>query len=584
MSDNTSDSAICCAIQQICQRIDSARSRNVSRSIETNVFIKNASPIDFTTDCVVSFAEDYMLEKLLSKYKGFKKSVPSPKDNAINGWYTVENQCQSVNDRLRKFMRGTGYPGSDLITVISTAQHHISRILGTFNLQKVLASCGWGPGATSDFKRGTFRDRKMTRRMSTTREAQPFMKLLIESDPNWIEAITGYYPSGPVSLTKEFWKLTEYSRFSTVPKKWDIDRIIDIQPTANGYLQKGVGHYMRQRLLRIGIDLNSQEHNQEAARKGLIEEMATVDLQNASDSIALELCTLFLPWDWMQYLTMLRTTHTSGGGLKEPKKLQKISAMGNGFTFELETIVFYAITRAVCELENLPWEDVLVYGDDIVCPNKAYDKLVYVFDYFGFQINHEKSFHDGYFRESCGRHFFRNVEVTPIYQKNLVNSPEEVIRFHNRLVRWSERTYGDPWKFEEALSTLVVYFQFLTGIERRGADKIPRIPLGFVSDDGFLVSPDEFDTDCNGGCFTTVYRRSKHKSSERRYDEAYLSLKFSSRALRQVEDDSKWKHKSIFYLLGASSFNQHPGGYVEEDTGKGRYRFRTTYIFSVTTI
>jgi len=549
-------------------------------------------PLDYSTVCPLAFAEDYMLAKLLSKYKGWLPGKVSAQAKAIDGWYSVESQNEKTNERIRGLMKGTGYPGSDLITIISMAQSHISSILGSFSLSKVLEHCRWGPGATEDLPRGTKRDKKMTRRMSTTMSALPYMKLIIEADPNWIEAITGHYPVGPVSLMKDFWQVVEHSRFSTVPKKWDIDRIIDIQPTANGYLQTGAGQYIRRRLLRFGIDLNSQEHNQNAAREGVRNGMATVDLQNASDSIALELCTLLLPWDWMQFLTKLRTNSTKGHGLKKPHKLQKISSMGNGFTFELETMVFYAITRAVCEFEKLPWEGVLVYGDDIVCPNQAYDKLVYVFDYFGFTINSEKSFYSGEFRESCGRHFFRDVEVTPIYQKNLVNSPEEAIRFHNRLVRWSQRTYGDPWRFEEALCIMIDFYCHWRN-DRDNAKTIPRIPLSHVGDEGFLCPSEEFDVDCNGGCITTTYRRTKQRAPGRRTESAYLSLKLGpgmtwevageivNRPRQVLKHEMEYGKRSIFYFLGLSSVNSDPRGYVYEDTGKGRYRPKQSYIYSV---
>lgn len=578
MSHNTSDSAIGCFIQSICERIDSARSRKLSKDV---ALLKAPSKLalDYSTESPATFGEDYMLDRLLSKYKGWTGVKIDPKVAAINGWLAVETENEKINRRLKNFMRGTGYPGSDLITVISTAQHHISEILGRFSLSKVLGSCRWGPGATADLPRGTFRDQKMTRCMSTTRAALPYMKILIESDPNWIEAITGVYPDGPVSLMKDFWCVVESSRFTTVPKKWDIERSIDIQPTANGYLQSGVGQYMRKRLLRFGIDLDSQEYNQIAAREGVRRGWATVDLQNASDSIALELCTLLLPWDWMQYLTALRTVSTIGPWSEKPHKLQKISSMGNGFTFELETLVFYALTLAVCELEQLSSDEVLVYGDDIICPNQAYEKLVYVFEYLGFTINQEKSFSTGWFRESCGRHFFRDVEVTPIYQKNLVNSPEEAIRFHNRLVRWSDRMYADPWRFEECLTQVIDYFCFMQG-DRLPADRIPRIPLGAVSDDGFLCPISELQLDNNGGCFTTVLRRCKKKPKGKRTESAYLSLKLI--ASRSPSSDI-WYFKGIKYFLDRerSNFNSTRDGRVEEDTGKGRYRISKSYLYDV---
>lgn len=553
MSYNISDDAFVSAMLSICKRVDSPRAKMLSSAIAS----RQACDMSFETRDYserVSFSEEYMLSKILSKWKGWKQNGKSPKERAYDEWYSVEAECRQTNRRLSNLMSGSGFPGTYLITVISTAQSIAQEILGNFSLPSVLKSCKWGPGATSDLRRGTYRDKKMTQNMSTTPSVLPYMKIIIENDPNWIEAITGFYPEGPVSLVKSFWKLTDSAKLTTVPKKYDIDRTIDMQPTANGFIQQGTGQYIRRRLLlRAGIDLRSQEVNQVAAFEAVFMDDATLDLKGASDSVARSLCTLLLTKEWDQWFHTCRTSSTIGpyGAVK----LEKLSSMGNAFTFELETLLFYSITKAVCIVDNTPWDRVKVYGDDIVCPKKVYDNVVYALNYLGFTVNQEKSFSSGDFYESCGKHYFRSDDVTPIYQKSLVNSKEEMIRFYNRLVRWSDRVYGDPWYFEEALTQIISAFLF-SGKRGLSFDKLPRLPLGSVSDDGFLFPSDSFAYDSNGGFYTYVYRRQKDPAWDSRVESAYLALKLSSRVP-----------------------NSNPKGYVYEDTGRGRYLISRSYFY-----
>jgi hypothetical protein len=579
MSHNTSDSAVGCAIQSICERIDSPSSRELSSAIASGLFKKLV--FDYGISEQTQFAEDYFITKILSKWKGWRVSGVDPKRAARDAWLGVEMQCFETNKRLTGLMRGTGYPGSYLISVISAAQNNISKILGRFDVSRVLQHCSWGPGATADLPRGTHRDQKMTRRMSTTRPVIPYIKALIESDPVWTEAILGFYPCGPYSIVPGFWNVVDSARFETVPKEVSIDRSIDIQPTANGFVQSGTGKYMRARLKLFGIDLNSQEANQLGALLGYFDDRATVDLRSASDSNAAMLCTLLLPWEWDQWLNKLRTPYTTfPDGSKH--LLQKISAMGNGFTFELETIVFYAIAKAVCEVEKLSQEGILVYGDDIIIPGKAYDGLVYALNYLGFEINPDKSFKSGNFRESCGKHYFRGADVTPAYQKNLVNSPEECIRFYNRLVRWSGRTYNDPWRFEEALTMIILQFQSYWDRESTW-DKLPKIPWGSVSDDGFLMPLDQFDIGPDGDILTYVFRKTKKRSKAKLNETAYYALKLRSVVLPSSETDNFIRENgvcSIFDYLSANPLNSSREGHVYEDSGLGRYRSNKARIFA----
>lgn len=539
-------------IRLIYERLDSPLCKPIGMCCVDLVPPVTFPKITYEQSSTLQFARDYFGVKLLSKWKGWNTDSKLAKNNALVTWLSDEEKCAETNRRIRGLMNGTGFPGSYLTTVISTAQEKISQVLGRFDVRKVLSDCAWGPGATSTISRRAFRDQKLTRRMSVTTSCLPYMKALIESNPNWIEAITGQYPEGAVSLMKDFWEIVDSSKWTTVPKKFDIDRCIDIQPTGNIFVQRGTGNYIRKRLLRFGLDLTSQETNQYLAFCAIFEGRATVDLQSASDTISLELITLLLPPEWVDYLHKIRTKYSYAKNDFGRKRLEKFSAMGNGFTFELETLIFYGLASAVSELSGVLCSSVCVYGDDIIIDARVYDDLVYVFNYCGFSINQDKSFRSGPFFESCGKHYHMSDDVTPAYQKNLINSPEECIRFHNRIVRWSAHIEKDPWYFDEALVGLHALYYELCSYSARNRP-LPVIGLGTEGDDGFICPEECISRDKNGGYYAYALRYVPVKFS--RNNKAYLCLALT--------------HKLR---------NSDPRGYVSEPMGGG-FRLKLTYHY-----
>ena len=93
--------------------------------------------------------------------------------------------------------------------------------------------------------------------------------------------------------------------------------------------------------------------------------------------------------------------------------------MGNGFTFPLETLIFWALTASACEGDV---DSVSVYGDDIICPRERADDVIDTLTMCGFKINLEKSFVEGPFRESCGCDYYKGIDIRPFYKKEPVVS------------------------------------------------------------------------------------------------------------------------------------------------------------------
>jgi hypothetical protein len=234
--------------------------------------------------------------------------------------------------------------------------------------------------------------------------------------------------------------IVESSVLFTVPKSSHIDRIACKEPEINMFLQKSVGDFIRNRLKKFGINLNDQRINQGLARDALRHGLATVDLSSASDSISRQLVFELLPFEWWSHMEDIRSksvilpcgkTHI----------LEMFSSMGNGFTFELESLIFWALTRATSRITAIRGR-ISVYGDDIVCPNELVKPLTHVFNWVGFVVNLTKSFWSGPFRESCGKHYHNSVDVSPFFLREPVRKKTDIIRLLNRLLEWDGRGWG----------------------------------------------------------------------------------------------------------------------------------------------
>ena len=174
---------------------------------------------------------------------------------------------------------------------------------------------------------------------------------------------------------------------------------------------------------------DAQEHHQRLAREASVRgHLTTDDLRSASDCVTLALTKLLTPQAWFEAFYRLRS-HV--GTLPDGSQItyEKISSMGNGYTFELETLLFYALVRAVCGKEGT----VSVYGDDLIYPSQFVGPVRELLAFCGFETNVEKSFATGPFRESCGGHYFKGHDVTPFYLAQLPTTWAGIIELHNNL-------------------------------------------------------------------------------------------------------------------------------------------------------
>lgn len=223
------------------------------------------------------------------------------------------------------------------------------------------------------------------------------------------------------------------NRFFTVPKTGLTDRACCVEAKLNVVSQLDAGLHIRSRYNRYyGVVLQDMQPYHRLAAKIASEgaPYVTIDLSNASDTVAKELVKAILPTPWYELLESLRARFTYVDG--KNVYLQKFSSMGNGFTFELETLLF----RTLLEACGASRDDALVYGDDIIVHASLSRTVLSALRVFGFTPNAKKTFCEGPFRESCGGDYWKGYDVRALYLKEIPDEPQKWVTLHNQLVRW----------------------------------------------------------------------------------------------------------------------------------------------------
>lgn len=358
-----------------------------------------------------------------------------------------ERMCSETNRRFKALHRDPARfaDQSRVTSVLHRAQRKIASVLGVVpSLDRFQFE--FGPGANTNVK-GTLAcpRAKLSVPLECSSNLTPTVGVFLSEVPHWtaMHAVSESDDSYTCIVSVAPGKVV------FVPKNAKTDRSIVVEPLLNSFFQKGIGSYMKARLLRSGVNLYDQTINQRLAALGSVNGLtATVDLSMASDCLAIEVVASLLPFDWFDLLDQLRSSEVTVppsilGALNRditedrPLRLEKFSSMGNGYTFELESLIFYGLCSAVCEeLQVAP--EVSVYGDDLIVPVETFDLLKEVLAFCGFSINTEKSFCAGFFRESCGADYFHGFDIRPFYLKTQV-SDRILFSMHNWFVRHCER-------------------------------------------------------------------------------------------------------------------------------------------------
>lgn len=399
----------------------------------------------------------YIIAALLKKYR-FPGDDNVRKERALNKFLESEASCKTFNEI--GYLHLIAPKDSATPELFTYAREFLRKLLGE-RLPGHQCMTEWsrhGPGANLDTYDSLVSNFHKFDNWpySCTIDAYRYSRFSIESDQRWFGALQDDYRerfniSRHLPLNMEvFWsrvlRIVDGNRITFVPKNSQIDRSIAIEAALNLYLQLGCDGFIRRRLKRYKIDLDDQSKNQCLARQGSFADTSksfvTIDLSAASDSISTKLVELLLPPEWYRYLMDIRSPFGQIG--ESSLEYEKISSMGNGFTFALESAIFASAIFAVQKFRNKKYEPdkCAVFGDDLIVEKDIADQVIQLLSLFGFAINTEKSFLFGPVRESCGTDWFHGAPVRPIFFSDPPTTVNELFTDINRLKRILELRCG----------------------------------------------------------------------------------------------------------------------------------------------
>jgi hypothetical protein len=392
-----------------------------------------ADPLDYCD------AEDFWAANAATELLRKCKDLPLSHDKqqtAMETWWDAEHKCAQTNLRLSSFLNDSLYPEPEderIFDFLSEVRKTIVDLIGSRPPE--LLQGKFGPGATlSDAARACTVADKITSVPTLTPNAWPH--LIPWTGTVWAsaQAKLGQRP-----------KFVRGGTLFFVDKTALTLRSCEKGPSLNLFYQLACGKTMRRRMKRSrGIDLDngSDLHGRLARIGSLTGELSTIDLSSASDTVSCSLVKLVLPPRWFELLESLRNPLIQHEG--KWIKLEKFSSMGNGYTFELETAIFYSIVSAIQKMRGVPGV-ISAFGDDIICPTSIAVDVIAALKWCGFSPNTRKTYISGEFRESCGEDFFRGVPVRAHYLEEIPNAPEDFISFANGLRRTCGTLRKERW-------------------------------------------------------------------------------------------------------------------------------------------
>lgn len=415
-------------VMALCRTVDTPRALSVFLLAKHNEWaqlqqLRLRSPFSYSSS--EEYRKDALVTELLRKCNLSSVTKNDTRQAAVDTFWSCEAQNAKTNSRLRRFL-----PEHLLIETPEEVRIHdfirewrkeVSRIVGP--LPKDLMP-RFSPGATvSDQVPLTTIPDKMTSVPTFYSQTADLLQYYWESGWGRVNARRRIHPL-----------VSRGNVFFTVPKDSDKDRGCAKEASLNVGFQLDVAQTLRRHLKRAtGIELSTAEpiHRKLAQRASVDGTLATLDMSNASDTVASVLVKLLLPQDWFTLLDSLRARFTRLDG--RWVKLEKFSTMGNGFTFELETIIFTSLARTIVHLAGGDPDEVRCYGDDLIVQSDYALDCLAALKYFGFTPNNKKSFWEGPFRESCGGDFFNGEPVRAHYVKEVPDEPHKWIALANGL-------------------------------------------------------------------------------------------------------------------------------------------------------
>lgn len=279
------------------------------------------------------------------------------------------------------------------------------------------------------------------------------------SFPSWSDKLEGVFPfdwcSGQPLGSYPSNRREAPGKLAAVPKTAKGPRLIASEPVEHQWCQQKIATFLDYHFSRsvIGkfVNLHDQTLSQRmVASASMDRSLCTIDLSSASDRITpRHIESLFRTHRTLFEAMYAVRTRTLKDGVvsKRVYTLRKFTTMGSALTFPVQCLFFLSVALASAGAHDMKTilalkGRVRVFGDDIIAPNTAYASIASNLTRLGLKVNEKKSFHLGYFRESCGADFWRGFDITPVKPKAIgTDAPEDYTRimdtannFHKRLL------------------------------------------------------------------------------------------------------------------------------------------------------
>jgi hypothetical protein len=305
------------------------------------------------------------------------------------------------------------------------------------------------------------------------------------------------------------------ARLTFVPKDSRGPRSICMEPHERMFIQKGLQvklyDYIENYSPAKGfINFTNQGVNQRLAYESSMTRLhATIDLKDASDMVSWSLLRLLAPSEWFVALQATRSACVELPD-KTVLPLNKYASMGSALCFPIEAMVFWSIAKTVTP-------KVWVYGDDIIVDNNHVADVIHALESYGLIINHDKTLHKGFFRESCGGDYLHGHDISYIKCKSY--SLNRYVAFCNL---FTER-YG-----VELATKFIKIFEFDENIV------IQRQPLSFSTRPRSYIF---YTDDCSSA---HVFFQRRYNADLQRYEVRCLADSFK-------QDDSRVNEYDKFF-------------------------------------
>lgn len=412
---------------------------------------------DFCDGIVTGFNCDAQYYKRSEQLKSFFKryifeeDVNSSRDLLVS----AVSKFTDTQIRLKQYL-----PDSPTIrAVLGRARFYVRGVLGEYSLEEHFSSSRFSRNATTLSPRSrSGLDQKITGLVSGSEDHIRWFKDYLKTDDMLSECV------GTLTLCKTL-------QLAFAPKTFKSLRTITPNTTIGSFYTYGLGKMVERRLKRVRIDLSiQQERHRRWIRKYSVDRShATADLSAASDSFTAPLINALVPRKWYNVFKFGRLASVAIDGVGD-SYLNSFMAMGIGFTFPLQTLLFWALLVAIRDFSGTKGR-VSVFGDDLIYPTKMHTYVKAIFGRLGFVLNQDKTFVNEHFRESCGSDYYHGTDVRGAMPQ-LGSKPGgrmgllmELYKLHNSLLR--------RWNVAEIQSTVHYLHKELLRLSPSGLHVVP---------------------------------------------------------------------------------------------------------------